>query len=411
MTRKVVLSVIHGPRWGGIHGIAELIAAPLQLAGVHMVIAVPDEFPDVDVTRLEVAGAEVRKLSLGRFRKSRNPFVVLTSLFGFFPTVLGLRRLIRKVDADVVQVNGLHHLHAAIAGKLSGVPVIWQFHSDQQPRWVRKLCLPLVRRWADAVMLAGEGLDRALGLAPDFHPEMSVFTTPVDTVRCSPDPDKRATARSQMNVTDEDIVIGAIGSKGPNKNHGELIALMRHFKGDDRRVKLRIFGPSEPAHLDWYMTQVTKPAEEAGLLADGTVAFHDQVKDVSVPINGFDIFCLPSRGEGSSLVLAEAMACEVPVVANAVGGIPKTVIDGENGFLNQTRSLPELIQHVEKLVDDAELRSTLGKQGRQFVLAHRSVESCAAATIGVCSRLTGATLPDENHRNEEPLRLNNTSER
>ena len=70
---------------------------------------------------------------------------------------------------------------------------------------------------------------------------------------------------------------------------------------------------------------------ELGL--DGCVSFLGEIHDVPALLARGAIFVLPSRSEGISLTLLEAMACGLPVVATRVGGTPEVVVDGETGLL------------------------------------------------------------------------------
>lgn len=80
---------------------------------------------------------------------------------------------------------------------------------------------------------------------------------------------------------------------------------------------------------------------------------------------GADVFVLPSYYEGQGLVLLESMACETPVVATNVGGIPEIVTDGENGLLVEPKKPEQLADAILKIIDDTELRTKLGKNGRE----------------------------------------------
>ena len=92
------------------------------------------------------------------------------------------------------------------------------------------------------------------------------------------------------------------------------------------------------------------------------------------------VFCCPSVYEPFGLINLEAMACEIPVVATAVGGIPEVVVDGETGRLipvdlvehdgiveprDAAGLAQELARAINALVADPELRRTMGVKGRQ----------------------------------------------
>jgi glycosyltransferase involved in cell wall biosynthesis len=80
-----------------------------------------------------------------------------------------------------------------------------------------------------------------------------------------------------------------------------------------------------------------------------------------------DVFCLPSFAEGVPVVLMEAMAMELPVVATDVMGVRELVDDGVNGLLVRPSRPDLLADAIERLVKDADLRRRLGAAGRETV--------------------------------------------
>jgi glycosyltransferase involved in cell wall biosynthesis len=77
---------------------------------------------------------------------------------------------------------------------------------------------------------------------------------------------------------------------------------------------------------------------------------------------------LPSIDEGFGLVLLEAMACELPVVANRAGGVPEAVDDGKTGFLVRQGDIKELSDRVQLLLTDESEAIRIGGAGRRMVL-------------------------------------------
>jgi N-acetyl-alpha-D-glucosaminyl L-malate synthase BshA len=80
---------------------------------------------------------------------------------------------------------------------------------------------------------------------------------------------------------------------------------------------------------------------------------------------GADVFLLPSETEAFGLAALEAMACEVPVVATAVGGLPEVVVDGETGYLRPVGDVQAMAAAVLRLLEDDELRRGMGEAGRR----------------------------------------------
>jgi len=99
------------------------------------------------------------------------------------------------------------------------------------------------------------------------------------------------------------------------------------------------------------------------------------------------VFVCPSIYEPFGLVILEAMACETPVVASRVGGIPEIVIDGETGYLVDFNPADveaftgALAERIEMLMNNEALASKLGKAGRERVIDHFGWPAIAAKTV------------------------------
>ncbi|MCY7346400.1 MAG: N-acetyl-alpha-D-glucosaminyl L-malate synthase BshA [Pyrinomonadaceae bacterium] len=87
-----------------------------------------------------------------------------------------------------------------------------------------------------------------------------------------------------------------------------------------------------------------------------------------------DVFLLPSEEESFGLAALEAQACEVPVIATRIGGIPEVVNDGETGFLSNIGDIEKMSDDALKFVKDDELRRVFGLRGRELAIARYSSE-------------------------------------
>jgi len=107
------------------------------------------------------------------------------------------------------------------------------------------------------------------------------------------------------------------------------------------------------------------------------------------------VFVCPSIYEPFGLVILEAMACETPVVASRVGGIPEIVVDGKTGYLvdfdpdDLNGFSSALADRLEKLLGDPTMAARMGKAGRERVLEHFGWPAIAAQTM----QLYGSLLP------------------
>ena len=92
------------------------------------------------------------------------------------------------------------------------------------------------------------------------------------------------------------------------------------------------------------------------------------------------VFCCPSVYEPFGIINLEAMACETPVVASAVGGILEVVVDGETGILVLPANPDALVAALTRLLNDPEARRRMGQAGRRRVEAQFSWASVAERT-------------------------------
>jgi starch synthase len=105
------------------------------------------------------------------------------------------------------------------------------------------------------------------------------------------------------------------------------------------------------------------------------------------------VFVCPSIYEPFGLVILEAMACETPVVASRVGGIPEIVVEGETGFLvdfnpaDAETFTSALAADVDKLLNDPTLAERMGAAGRKRVLEHFGWPAVALKTVQLYERL------------------------
>ena len=87
-----------------------------------------------------------------------------------------------------------------------------------------------------------------------------------------------------------------------------------------------------------------------------------------------DVLLLPSEQESFGLAALEAMACEVPVIASRVGGLPEVVDDGETGFLSSVGDVDKMAEDVVKLLNDAEFRRAMAKAARKSAISRYSTD-------------------------------------
>ena len=120
----------------------------------------------------------------------------------------------------------------------------------------------------------------------------------------------------------------------------------------------------------------------------GDVEYAGERLDVVDLLSQADVFLLPSATESFGLAALEAMACEVPVVASRVGGLPEVIDDGVTGFLHAPDDLDGMADSIVRLVRDLALHARVATAARAVAL-----ERFSAARIVPMYEAAYAALP------------------
>jgi glycosyltransferase involved in cell wall biosynthesis len=177
-------------------------------------------------------------------------------------------------------------------------------------------------------------------------------------------PPADAQARAALGLDPRQPVVGTIGRLEDRKGHDQLLRAAGEMLAgaNGRRPQLVIVGDGP------LRESLAGQARTLGV-AD-SVRFEGTVADVRPVLAAMDVFVLPSRAEGMSNALMEAMAAGRPVVATAVGGNTEVVTDGETGLLVPPGNPAAIARAVDGLLGDPERASRLGAAARQFVTHH-----------------------------------------
>lgn len=296
--------------------------------------------------------------------------------------VASLRRAWRGGPVDLVHT----HLYAAnvvgrTAARLCGLPVVSTLHdADYEP--ITRLGNPGLSAWKHAVLRAvdratlqlaqaevvavsqyvADSARRRLGARPE---RTTVIHNAVDTEVFRPgSSDERAPARRELGLSPAEPLVLAVGRMTPQKGHGVLLDALARVSPSSPPPRLALVGDGD-----------LRPALEARARELGIadrVLFLGVRSDVPDLMRAADLLVLPSLHEGFGLVLAEAMACALPVVGSDTGPVPEIVENGRSGILFPPGDAAALAAALARLIDSPGLRAALGAQGRERAVAEFS---------------------------------------
>lgn len=370
-----VLSIVHGPVFGGGNNQVAHLAEPLARRGWDVMAAVPD-LPEAAPTlgRMRAAGVPTGTVTLHRLRRTTDPRIHAEFVGSFRREVRMLRGLIRRTGADVVQAFGETNPHLAIAGHLERRAVVWHLYDLAAPQLARTAAMPYVKRLADVVMTWGRGMACFYPGTTSLGDRWVPVYPPVDPELFRPDPDRRAAARGELGVPDHALLVGTVGNRNPTKRHDLLVQAIAVLRDRGYDVWGRVLGAPSPSH-ERHMADVDGLVDRLGLR--DRVEFLDPGGRVAELLPALDVFAMSSESEGMPTVIVEAMACGLPVVVTDVGSIREVVEDGPCGLVVPPLQPPALADALTELLGDPQRREALATRGRQRVLERYETERCA----------------------------------
>ena len=310
--------------------------------------------------------------------------------------VLELSRLLRQLSPELVHSQCAWSLpQQVLATKLGGAKgFVLTVHSTYGmagpiARSRRLIGAGLSRRWIDAVV----GVSRAVSDWTEEWlqlPSGSVLTIPngIDPNRDSGHAVQRVTVEPSPCLGPNTQVLMAVGSLTEHKDHRTLLEAVAGLTEMGLDVACLIVGTGP--------LEQTLRAMAAELGLTDRVRFLGARDDVPALMKEADLFVHPSTREGFGLVVAEAHAAGLPVVATDVGGVREIVRDGVSGYLVAPGDADGMTKALSRLLADRELQSEMGSLGREWVQELYTVELCTRKY----EELYAAVLSSEDRRSE-----------
>jgi glycosyltransferase involved in cell wall biosynthesis len=314
--------------------------------------------------RMRDAGVTVRALDLSRR-----------------PSPLALMRLWRWLARgrfDVVQTWMTHaDLVGGLAARAARLPVVWGLHvgpldahaNGRGTMLAARVNARLSRRVPARIIACSETSRRAHAALGYDDAKMVVIPNGFDTSRFRPDAEARVAVRRELGLADDALVLGRVGRFQVEKDHRNFVAAARLLLARRRDVHFVLCG-----------RDVTRDNTTlAEWIGDDRAHFHILGERGDVPrlTAAFDLACSPSYVEAFPLVIGEAMACGVPVVATDCGD--SKLMLGGGGRVVPARDPRAFADACEALLAAGpDARARIGATGRRRVQAKYELRAIAA---------------------------------
>jgi glycosyltransferase involved in cell wall biosynthesis len=361
-----VLYLHHVEQLAGAETSLRLLLRHLDRARVTPIFGGPDAGPFPE--RLVQDGIEICPLHFARVRS-------IPRLLG---TVSRLRALLKGRAIHLVHANGPQtNVPAGMAGRLSGVPVIWHARNLLYGRMTdidRHLSF-----LANRIVCNSDAIRERFRRSPAWDKSVTI-PTGVDTREFSPAL-PREPFRRIVGVGPTEPLVGIVGRIGLGKGHDIFVEAAVRLLQESCPARFIIVGdtlaPEDGQRVDALRRRVRSAGFQDRILFTG---FRTDIPSV---MRGLDILVLASEAEPFGRVLLEAMASGTAIVATDSGGTPEMVRNEREGLLVPPRDCTALTAAIRRLASDPALRAALGRAGVARARDRYSIDSCMRELLAV----------------------------
>ncbi len=275
--------------------------------------------------------------------------------------ITGLNRTIKHIRPDVISVcdDGLKGFWVPLLIQKT-VPMVYERHASKQLQQTQDTP-SLKNRWATwlkhRLMHWGGALyDKFVVLTPSnltewSLPNLTVIGNPLSLHVKAPAPLKNKR-------------VIAVGTQNPQKGYDRLLKSWQLISQQHPDWQLSIYGRIDPT------LGLTQLAQELGI--SNSVSFYPPTKDILEKYLEASVYVMSSRSEGFGMVLIEAMACGLPLVAFDCPSGPKDIIHHkEDGLLVPNHDIAAFAQAVSTLIKNPTTRHAMGARARVNSEAYR----------------------------------------
>ena len=268
-----------------------------------------------------------------------------------------LRGMIEMLERHGIDIVHSHEFTMAVYGAAAtrqvGVPHVITMHGSERvlSRWQRRLALRVAFASSRAVVAVSRATQAHMAGTMRMA-SASILTIPNGITFI---PGVRSRVRTELGLSDENVLVLAVGNLVPRKGH---IHLLRALATLDR--------------VSWHVAIAGRGEEEARLAAyaleagiAGRVHLLGHRGDIPDLLAAADVYAMPSLWEGLPMALLEAMFAGKAITASRASGMPEAIEEGKDGLLADPGDEAQLAGALAAFVHDPQLRARMGANARE----------------------------------------------
>ncbi|MCM3630995.1 glycosyltransferase [Paenibacillus glycanilyticus] len=313
--------------------------------------------PTIDVEKISKEGIQINTLDMSKGAPDPR-------------AIWKLRRLIMEFGPDIVHSHMIHaNLLARITRIITRMPVlISTAHNTNEGGKVRMLMYRLTDSLCNLMTnVSQDAVDSFIQKGASTKKKIIFVPNGINLKRFKKNAANDESLRQELGIKDEFVWL-AVGRLSEVKDYPTLIRSFKQVIQHNSRCQLLIVGNGEDRSA---LEQLSRTLE-----VDNNIKFLGIREDIPRIMNASDAYVMSSLWEGMPMVLLEASACELPMVATDVGGNREVVKEGISGYLARSSDSEQLAEKMISLMSmpTAE-REAMGRNGREFVMKHYEMDA------------------------------------
>lgn len=283
---------------------------------------------------------------------------------------------IRAHAPDAVHTHLIHaDWHGIPAARRAGVRrVFTSGHNDDPFRY--RLPIRLIQAYLWQRLTGGIAISEAVRqfmIRVEFAPPRKVQTIHYGLTPPAPDLAVRARFRQELGIAEDALIIGSVCRLIEQKGLPHAIRAFHQIADQFPEAHYVIIGDG-----------LLRPALEqqiAALNLGGRVHLPGWRSNAAALMPAYDVFLMPSLWEGFGLVVLEAMAACLPVIASRISALPEIVVENQTGLFTAPADESALAAHMARLLADPARREGMGAAGRARLESEFSLSKMIDRTI------------------------------
>ena len=315
--------------------------------------------------KIEISFGDVEELSI------KSPVFMLKRIMYW-------RKRLRELDISLLHMNEFGWSQDVVISAWSlGIPVILHCHNpsaispNNLNRFAAKKILTVSKNQLNAME------------------NVSLIRDRCDVLHNTLDPNKFASGhsiRESLGISDKNIVIGTIAQICHRKGVDIFIETAKKLFRTNNNLHFLIIGPTGKGEEEFAQALYLSIKDNE---LKHNIHFLGSRSDIPNLLASMDIFFLPTRAEPFGMVVTEAMAAGLPVVASMVGGIPEIINSKEIGVLVKEINAESFSREIQTILNSDDVGRGIGKKGQESLISRFDCSTIRKKLVGIYDDLLG----------------------